>query len=127
MDGLPAAIKPGNRPVSKITGLGRLRCGKPPRQRGEHHADGDLVAAEFAFLTNHEATILAPAVIYACLIAVIALTAVFSSRPARRKAALEVLRLLLPGRRNIRAVDRWPPAHRAARRPDPPGLPPPNQ
>ncbi len=85
------------------------------------------MAAEFAFLTNHEAAILAPAVIYACLIAVIALTAVFSSRPARRKAALEVLRLLLPGRRNIRAVGLWPPGHRTDRRRDPPGLPPPNQ
>lgn len=36
------------------------------------------------------------ALVYAFLIATVALTAVFSSKPARRKAAKEVLALLLP-------------------------------
>jgi len=35
---------------------------------------------------------------YLMLISVIALTAVYSSRPARRRAAVTVLRLLLPRR-----------------------------
>ena len=41
--------------------------------------------------------------VYAGLITMMALTAVFSARPARRKAAAEVLRLLLPGRPAIPA------------------------
>jgi hypothetical protein len=36
---------------------------------------------------------------YFVLISLLALTAVFSSKPHRRKAALEVLRILVPGRR----------------------------
>jgi hypothetical protein len=45
------------------------------------------------------ATLDAAALAYCTLITVVALAAVFSSKPSRRKAALEVLRLLLPGRR----------------------------
>ena len=37
---------------------------------------------------------------YAGLVGTVALTAVFSGIPARRKAAVEVLRLLVPGRRS---------------------------
>ncbi len=58
------------------------------------------MAAEFPFLSSHDPAVLVPAAAYACLVTVIALTAVFTSKPARRKAALEVLRLLLPGRGN---------------------------
>jgi hypothetical protein len=82
------------------------------------------VAAWFQILTSREPAILALAAIYACLIAVIALTAVFTSKPARRKAALEVLELLRPGRRRTRAVGQQP--RQPRRRRDPPGLPPPN-
>lgn len=82
------------------------------------------MAAGFQFLTSREPAILALAAIYACLIAVIALTAVFTSRPARRKAALEVLELLLPGRRRTHAASQQP--RQLRRRRDPPGLPPPN-
>lgn len=52
--------------------------------------------------------------VYAGLITMMALTAVFSARPARRKAAAEILRLLLPGRRLSRPpVEHLPnrPAH----------------
>jgi hypothetical protein len=79
------------------------------------------VAAGFPFLTSRELAILAMAVIYTCLIVVVALTAVFTSRPARRKAALEVLELLLPGRRRTHATGR---RTRATRRRDPPSGPP---
>jgi hypothetical protein len=60
------------------------------------------VAGSLPFLT---ATVRDPLVlallplIYAFLVVTMALTAVFSSKPARRKAALEVLGLILPGRR----------------------------
>lgn len=82
------------------------------------------MAAGFQFLTSREPAILALAAIYACLIAVIALTAVFASRPARRKAALDVLELLLPGRRRTHTIGQQPGQPR--RRRDPPSLPPPN-
>jgi hypothetical protein len=57
---------------------------------------------------------------YVGLVGTMALTAVFSSLPARRKAAVEVLRLLLPGRR--------PSGHPPERLPRPAGRPrqPPN-
>lgn len=55
------------------------------------------------------ATLDAVAVIYGILIVVMALAAVFSSKPSRRKAALEVLRLLLPGRRRPPRNPRLPP------------------
>ena len=58
------------------------------------------MTAEFAFLPGHVLTMLIPAVLYMGLVIVIALTAVFTSKPVRRKAALEVLQLLLPGRRH---------------------------
>jgi hypothetical protein len=45
--------------------------------------------------------ILTPTAGYSALTTIMALTAVFSSRPHRRKAALEVLHLLIPGRRRI--------------------------
>jgi hypothetical protein len=38
---------------------------------------------------------------YTALVTTMAVTAVFSSKPDRREAALNVLRLLLPGRRQI--------------------------
>jgi hypothetical protein len=82
------------------------------------------VAAEFLFLISREPAIVALATIYACLITVIALTAVFTSKPARRKAALDVLKLLLPGRRRTHTVGQQPGQPR--RRRDPPSLPPPN-
>lgn len=37
---------------------------------------------------------------YLVLISILALTAVFSSKPHRRRAALDVLKVLLPGRRD---------------------------
>lgn len=52
------------------------------------------MAAGLPFLT----TFLPVAVGYFALISVLALTAVFSSKPHRRKAALDVLRILVPGR-----------------------------
>jgi hypothetical protein len=82
------------------------------------------VAAGFQFLTSREPAMLGLAMIYPCLIAVIALTAVFTSRPARRKAALEVLALLLPGRRRTHTIVQQP--RQPRRRRDPPDLPPPN-
>jgi hypothetical protein len=61
------------------------------------------MAADLPFLpgTTGELTVLGSAsgLGYLLLIAVVALTAVFSSKPGRRKAALEVLQLLLPRRR----------------------------
>jgi hypothetical protein len=78
------------------------------------------VAPEFPFLPGGDLAFLFPAATYVCLIAVIALTAVFSSKPARRKAALEVLRLLLPGRK----PNPFPSATR--RRREPPAIDPPN-
>lgn len=56
------------------------------------------MAAELPFLPGITRDLAPVVFIYAGLITTIALTAVFSSRPTRRKAALEVLRLLLPGR-----------------------------
>jgi hypothetical protein len=56
------------------------------------------VIAGFLFLTSREPALLVLVMIYACLIVIVALTAVFTSKPVRRKAALEVLELLLPGR-----------------------------
>lgn len=66
------------------------------------------MAAELPFLYDGLATVGAASLGYLLLIAVIALTAVFSSRPTRRKAAFDVLRLLLPGRRRLRSQ---PPGH----------------
>jgi hypothetical protein len=60
---------------------------------------------------------------YAGLVGTMALTAVFSSKPARRKAAVEVLRLLLPGRRSNSADH---PVRRSPRRRDPAPIKPPN-
>lgn len=60
------------------------------------------MAADLPFLPDipaQLATLGAPALIYCTLITTVALAAVFSSKPSRRKAALKVLRLLLPGRR----------------------------
>ena len=76
------------------------------------------MAAGFQFLTSRDPAILAMAAIYTCLIAVIALTAVFTSKPARRNAALDVLELLLPGRRRSHAPGRQP--RRPRRSKDPP-------
>jgi hypothetical protein len=59
------------------------------------------MAVDLPFLPGiaHDFTILSPALfIYTVLIATVALTAVFTSKPARRRAALDVLRLLLPRR-----------------------------
>ena len=68
-----------------------------------------------------------PALLYFALIAAIALAAVFSSKPARRKAALAVLALLVRrrdrGPANTRRQIRSPAARRPA---DPPSPPPPN-
>jgi hypothetical protein len=61
---------------------------------------------------------------YAGLIGTMALTAVFAATPARRKAALEVLRLLLPGRR--RSLAEQLPARKSRRRRDPSAIEPPN-
>jgi hypothetical protein len=60
--------------------------------------------------------------IYAGLITTMALTAVFSSKPARRRAATEILRLLLAGRGNntIGSQSR----RRIPRRRDPPQIDP---
>ena len=55
------------------------------------------MASGFQFVTSRDPAILAMAAIHTCLVAVIALTAVFTTRPARRNAALDVLELLLPG------------------------------
>jgi hypothetical protein len=74
-----------NRPVSKITGLGpftvRLAI---PRQRGAHHADGHPCGCRVRVPDQSRSRHPGLAVIHACLIAVIALTTVFS-RPARHK------------------------------------------
>ena len=45
------------------------------------------------------ATFLPVGISYFALISVLALTAVFSGKPHRRKAALDVLRILVPGGR----------------------------
>lgn len=81
------------------------------------------MAAEFLFPPGRDLAFLLLALIYPCLIAVTAMTAVFSSKPARRKAALEVLRLLLPGRRG-QPADQIP--ARKSRRRDPPAIRSPN-
>ncbi len=87
------------------------------------------MTAELPLLSGltRDLAILAPlALIYACLITTMAMTAVFSSKPTRRRAALEVLELLLPGRWD-RKRDRTPGRGRTIRRRrDPPTLPPPN-
>ncbi len=57
-----------------------------------------------------------PMTLRGLLIILLALTAVFSSKPARRKAAAEVLCLLLPGRRSG-AAHRDPPDRPARLRP----------
>lgn len=70
-------------------------------------------------------TICAPIpLIYAGLITTMALSTVFSSKPTRRKAALEVLQLLLPGRENNTIGS--PRRRRTRRRRDPPDAPPAN-
>ena len=63
--------------------------------------------------------------IYSGLITTLALTAVFPSKPARRKAAREVLRLLLPGRSSAPASTAH--ARIAHRRREPPAIEPPTQ
>jgi hypothetical protein len=79
--------------------------------------------AELQSLFSHDLAILIPTVAYACLITMMALTAVFAGSPIRRDAALEVLRLLLRGRRNSRSArgsDREPSVENNERE----GLPP---
>jgi hypothetical protein len=84
------------------------------------------VSAELPFVSDVIRDLAPLGLIYACLITTMALTAVFSSKPARRQAALEVLRLLLPGRRDG-ATTRARARNRAIRRrPDPPDPPPAN-
>ena len=102
MEGTPAAVQPGE-PADdedRWIGLFTLRQAAPSARNDT--ADGDTpVAADLPFLPNTLAQLASPGVavlIYCTLITVVALTAVFSSKPSRRKAALEVLRLLLPGR-----------------------------
>jgi hypothetical protein len=51
--------------------------------------------------TWRDLVILAVTTSYSALVITMALTAVFSSKPSRRKAALEVLRLLVPWRRRM--------------------------
>lgn len=66
------------------------------------------MAADPPFLPGivHDLAVLPPAVlIYLGLIAIVALTGVFTSKPARRRAALDVLHLLLPGRSRDQAQD----------------------
>lgn len=81
-------------------------------------------AAIFHWLTR-ELTIGAPIpLIYAGLITTMALTTVFSSKPSRRKAALEALQLLLPGRENNTVGGSR--RRRTRHRRDPPDAPPAN-
>lgn len=107
----------------KIVGSACFRCGKPPRQRGRRDADGEDMAAGLPFPANLVVQLgsLEPLVIgYFLLIALLAVTAVFSAKPHRRKAAQDVLRILVPGRRQ--GPER---RSRAARQRTPPQLDPP--
>lgn len=76
-------------------------------------------------ILNHLPLIGPVALAYFSLITVVALAAVFSSKPSRRKAALQVLTLLLPGRRG--RIESGSPSRRVTRsRRRRRSLPPPN-
>jgi hypothetical protein len=102
MEGTPAAVAPGEPADDEDhwTGPFTLRQAAPSA-RNQERRRRHLVAADLPFLPDTPAqlaTLGAAALIYCMLIAVVALAAVFSSKPSRRKAALEVLWLLLPRR-----------------------------
>lgn len=87
------------------------------------------MAAQLPILSGviQEPIVLAVAVIVVCLIAIVALTAVFSKKETRREMALEVLRVLVRDRGRDRGSSERPTDDRPIRgRRDPPDLPPPN-
>jgi hypothetical protein len=59
------------------------------------------MAPNLPFLADISNTLALPGLVglgYLCLIVILALVAVFSSKPHRREAAFDVLRLVTPGR-----------------------------
>jgi hypothetical protein len=117
----PACLTGCTRPTAMIVGSVAPCCGKPPRQRGERDRRIPTVAANLPILSSITSalTTLGPAALgYVLLITTVALTAVFSAKLHRRKAAIEVLRVLVPGRRNLQERPDHRPTRRPRQRPD---------